>query len=82
MTGSVSTSWTELAHRCSDGIDVTLMWRRHRDAHGVRVCVCDRREGAYFELEPDPQLALDAFYHPYSYSDFSTLDYEDHRLAA
>jgi hypothetical protein len=38
---------TELAHRCSDGIDVTLMWA-HGDAH----------------------------------HGFSTLEYEDGRLAA
>ena len=42
----------------------------------------DRREGAYFVLEPDPHLALDVFYHPYVYRRFSTLDYEDDRLAA
>jgi hypothetical protein len=62
----ISSTWTELAHRCGDGIDVTLMWAHDRGGHHVRVCVCDRREGAYFQLEPDPQLALDVFYHPYS----------------
>ena len=74
--------WTELAHRCNDGIDVTLMWRRQRQAHRVRVCVCDARDGAYFEVEPDPRLALDVFYHPYAYRGLSALDYADKRLAA
>jgi hypothetical protein len=78
----MTSTWTELAHRCSDGVDVTLMWAHHGDAHHVRVCVCDRREGAFFELEPDPHLALDVFYHPYVYRGFSTLEYEDDRLAA
>ena len=82
MIGTATSRWTELAHRCSDGIDVTLLWLRHGDAHRVRVCVCDQREGAYFELEPDPQLALDVFHHPYVYRDSSTVDYEDNRLAA
>jgi hypothetical protein len=75
-------AWTELAHRCGDGVDVTLIWLRQGDADRVRVCVCDRREGAYFELEPAPRLALDVFYHPFSYRGSSTLDYADSRLAA
>ena len=82
MTGSANSTWTELAHRRGDGIDVTLLWAHRGHANHVRVCICDRRAGAYFELEPDPHLALDAFYHPYSYRDLSTLDYEDYRLAA
>ena len=45
-------------HPWSDRVDVTLMWAHHGDAHHVRVCVCDRREGAYFELEyEDDRLA-------------------------
>jgi hypothetical protein len=82
MTARAASTWTELAHRCGDGIDVTLMWRRHRRGDRVRVCVSDRRAGAYFELEPDPRLALDVFYHPYAYRGSSTLDYTDARLAA
>jgi len=73
---------TELAHRTSAGIDVTLMWVRRAGRNEVLVCVCDQREGAYFEIEADPYLALDIYYHPYSYRDFSTVDYEDDRLAA
>jgi hypothetical protein len=82
MSAGTSGPWTELATRCSDGIDVTLMWAHRDGAHHVRVCVCDWRAGAYFELEPDPHLALDAFYHPYAYRGSSTLDYADARLAA
>ncbi len=81
MTTCATDTQTELAHRCNDGIDVTLIWVHHGDAHRLRVCVCDRREGAYFEIEPEPYLALDVFYHPYVYRDFSR-DYEDRRLAA
>jgi hypothetical protein len=27
--------------------------------------------GAYFEIRPERYLALDAYYHPYAYVDFS-----------
>ena len=82
MTGRTTITWTELAHRCDDGIDVTLMWAHHGDAHHIRVCVSDRPKGAFLVLEPHPHFALDAFYHPYVYRRFSTIDYEDDRLAA
>lgn len=76
------TTRTELAHRASAGIDVTLMWARCGDDDSVLVCVCDQRDGSYFEIEPEPHLALDVYYHPFFYRDFSTLDYQDSRLAA
>ena len=61
---------------------MTLVWRRRGDADEVVVYVCDRRHGAYFEMPTEPRLALDVYYHPFAYRDFSTLDYEDSRLAA
>jgi hypothetical protein len=70
----------ELAHRSNDGIDVTLFW--HPDTGKLTVCVCDQRDGAYFEVEPNAKQALDAFYHPYSYASLSSVHYEDRRLAA
>jgi hypothetical protein len=70
----------ELAHRNHDLIEVTLFWRPADDE--LTVCVCDQRRGAYFEIHPDPRLALDAFYHPYSYLSSSVVHYEDERLAA
>jgi hypothetical protein len=73
-------SLRELAHRSNDGIDVTLFWQPDTDE--LSVCVCDQRRGAYFEIEPEPADALDAFYHPYSYAPQSSLHYEDNRLAA
>jgi hypothetical protein len=48
----------------------------------VTVCVCDRRRGAYFEIEPEANDALDAFYHPCSYASLSCVHFEDDRLAA
>jgi hypothetical protein len=73
---------TELAHRSSEGLDITLTWVHEGDEDKAVVCVCDRREGAYFEIPTEPSLALDVYYHPFAYRDFSTVDYEDRRLAA
>ena len=75
----------ELAHRSGQGLDVTLFWapgRGEDDEDTVVVCVCDGREGVYFEIAVEPHLALDVFYHPFAYRDFSVVDYEDSRLAA
>jgi hypothetical protein len=72
----------ELAHRSSDAIDVTLIWVQNDGEDEVVVCVCDRREGAYFEIASKPYRALDVYYHPFAYRSFSTVDYEDSRIAA
>jgi hypothetical protein len=83
MTALAPTIRTELAHRSSAGIDVALLWIHREGAAGeALVCVCDRRDGAYFEISPAPYLALDVYYHPFFYRDFSVVDYEDSRLAA
>ena len=81
MTDVFNTIRTELAHRTGDGIDVTLVWVRGGNDTTI-VCVCDRREGACFEITAEPYLALDVYHHPFAYRDFSTLDYCDSRLAA
>ncbi len=46
------------------------------------VCVCDRRDGAYFEIPAEPYLTFHVYHHPFAYRDFSTVDSEDRRLAA
>jgi hypothetical protein len=63
----------ELAHRSSSGLDVTLFWDSQTDE--LLVCVSDERRGAYFEIHPERDSALDVFYHPYVY-------YAGGRLAA
>jgi hypothetical protein len=70
----------ELAHRESDGLEVTLFW--HPATDRLTVCVCDYRSGAYLEIPAEPGRALDFYNHPFAYRDFSTVDYEDSRLAA
>jgi hypothetical protein len=70
----------ELAHRVNDGIEVTLSW--HPDTDELTVSVSDERRGAYFVLRPERHLALDVFYHPYSYAPPTEAPFEDERLAA
>ena len=73
---------TELAHRSGAGVDVTLVWVRGGGSDEALVCVSDHRDGAYFEIPAVAYLALDVYYHPFAYRDFSTIDCEDSRLAA
>ena len=69
----------ELAHREGDGLEVTLFW--HPATDRLTVCVCDHRHGVYLEILAAPDCALDVYNHPFAYRDFSTVDYEDSRLA-
>lgn len=73
---------TELAQRSNEGLDVTLVWVQEGGEDKAVVRVCDRREGAYFEIPTEPYLALEVYYHPFAYREFSSVDYEDGRLAA
>ncbi len=82
MAEPLATTRTELAHRSNDGLDVTLVWVRGTGPDEAVVCVCDWREGAYFEIPAEPYLALDVYHHPFAYRDFSSVDYRDGRLAA
>jgi hypothetical protein len=85
MTSVPTTTQTELAQRSSARIDVRLVWVDCGGADDVVVCVCDRREGVYSEIPAEPHLALDVYYHPFAYREFSTLDTldsEDSLLAA
>jgi hypothetical protein len=82
MTTLLTHTRTELAHRSSNGIDVTLVWVHGGGEDKAVVCVADTRDGAYFEIPAERYPALDVYYHPFAYRDFSTVDYEDSRLAA
>jgi hypothetical protein len=55
----------ELDSRWNDGISVVLLWQP--PAEHLIVAVCDAKSGDAFELEVAPQMALDAFRHPYAY---------------
>ena len=77
-------SWKELAHRSGGGLEVTLFWcpANGQSNDSIVVCVGDSRFGSYFEIPTEPCLALHVYDHPFAYRDFSTIDYEDNRLAA
>jgi hypothetical protein len=70
----------ELAHRSGAGVDVTLYW--HPTFDELIVCVYDKRHGAYFEIRPAPNLALDVYYHPYAYADLEYVYEKENRHVA
>jgi hypothetical protein len=57
---------TELAHRSSNGIDVTLLWSRTTGC--VHVAVADIRDGSRFTVEVPREKALEVFHHPFAYA--------------
>lgn len=59
----------ELAQRTNKAVEVTLSWQPETDE--LLVSVCDQKHGTYFEIRPERYLALDVYYHPYAYLDFS-----------
>jgi hypothetical protein len=66
MTTSAATERRELAHRTTNGIDVTSLWTESTNA--VAIAVLDTHSGQEFEFEVDGSSALDAFNHPYAYA--------------
>jgi hypothetical protein len=68
----------ELAHRSNHGLEVTLLW--HPALDELTVSGSDHLTGARFKIRPERHVALDAYYHPYSYVTESDISYEDHRL--
>jgi hypothetical protein len=63
----------ELAHRATDGVEVSLLWRRATNA--LTVAVHDLRSGLSFSLAAGPREALRVFYHPFAYAAFRGVDY-------
>ena len=66
MTPTATTPEKELAHRTSDGIEVSLYWNER--ANRVTVKVYDARSDEDFEFEVDGRRALDAYRHPFAYA--------------
>jgi hypothetical protein len=56
----------DLMSRCSDGVDVTLLWDRRTGQ--LRVELADRRRGTVSSLDVAPDRARYAFEHPYAYA--------------
>jgi hypothetical protein len=66
MTATAFSERRELAHRTSDGIEVTLLWSQATNR--IAIAVLDTRSGEALEFEVDGGAALDAFNHPYAYA--------------
>jgi hypothetical protein len=60
------TTLTELHHRATDGIEVSLLWSRLTNA--LTVAVEDSRSGMSFVLPAPADNALDVFEHPFAYA--------------
>jgi hypothetical protein len=68
-----NTTFTELAHRAGDGVEVSLFW--NEGDNRLTVAVADTRTGEEFELAAHPENALDVFYHPFAYAAFKGVYY-------
>jgi hypothetical protein len=66
MTATTPTQRRELAHRTSDGIEVSLFWTKSSDR--ITIAIIDTRSDESLDFEVDSKLALDAFNHPYAYA--------------
>jgi hypothetical protein len=82
MTTPFAETRIEIAHRRGSGLDVTLVWARGERRNGAVVCVRDERAAAYFEIPVETYLALDVYYHPFAYQDFSAARHSRSPLAA
>jgi hypothetical protein len=65
---------SELDYRSSDGIEVSLRWRRSDDQVFVRVA--DAKSGERFEIPVDGEHALDAFRHPFAYAAWQGVEHD------
>jgi hypothetical protein len=74
MNAQSTSTWTELANRSGDGLDVTLAWAKRDGTDEIVVRVTDLREDDYFEIPAEPARALDVYYHPFVYRDDSTVE--------
>ena len=57
---------TELAHRTSNGLDVSLLWSRHTGR--LVVTVNDMHTDESFSLDAPSHRALDVYRHPFAYA--------------
>jgi len=55
----------ELAHRTSNGIDVSLFWTKVGNV--LTVEIHDAKTDEFFSVDVPSDRALDAFRHPYAY---------------
>jgi hypothetical protein len=70
----------ELAHRASNGIEVSLYWDKVGDTLSLEVY--DAKLDESFEIEVPRDRAMDAFHHPYFYLAAAGATELDQMLAA
>jgi hypothetical protein len=70
----------ELAHRASNGIDVSLFWDKVGDT--LTLEIYDSKTDEFFQLEIPRDRALDAFHHPFAYVTDSSAETAQEMLAA
>jgi hypothetical protein len=61
-----ATEVRELAHRVSNGVEVSLLWNAAEDS--LTVIVADVELGTALEVPAARDNALDVFYHPFAYA--------------
>jgi hypothetical protein len=66
--------FAELAHRESDGVEVSLLWNLVDNS--VSVFVSDTRSGDAFELLVGSENPLEVFNHPYAHAAFRGIEYQ------
>ena len=64
----------ELAHRASNGIEVSLFWGP--SSGQIVVEVVDWSSEHFFEVSVPSECALDAFHHPFAYAAKQGVEYE------
>jgi hypothetical protein len=69
---ATTTQRSELAHRSTDGIEVSLFW--NKPSNRVTIELVDNRIDERREFEVANNKALDAFRHPYAYAPAQALD--------
>jgi hypothetical protein len=59
-------TWTELAGRENEGLEISLLWSK--SSNRVKVAVADARRDEQFEVDVAGEDALAAFYHPFAFA--------------
>jgi hypothetical protein len=66
--------FAELAHRESDGLEVSLLWTKADNS--LIVSVADAKSGDTFELSVGDHDPLGVFHHPYAYAALHGIAYD------
>ena len=76
---TMATARRELAHRCTDGIEVSLFWSK--PGNRVTIELVDHRSDERVQFDVAPDKALEAFRHPYAHAPAQALDLLETRAA-